>query len=259
MTRLLVDMFILLAFAALLWVFHLYSRLLTDLVLLSIWLSFTLIITSGLVWRGRLRRRSFLAVYIAAESSLQQLLRGGLLMILSKLLLAMILAMLLIIVLIRSAQPSVWIVLIMVAPLLVLLRTGVQDVFKAHVSPIYRSEFSLRISLPLMGIPLIALLIYLSMYRSYPDFTAISLERAVWHMVEQEQARSETLLTGLQIAAASDALRLWLAQQLLPMLGVPLFQWLGWLLIFVRETVFVWSYLLLCQGVLLGVNRHVRS
>jgi len=259
MTRLLVDMLLLLAFAALLWVFHLYSRLLTDLALFTIWLAFTVIITGGLVWRSRLRRRSFLAVYVAAESPLQQLLRGGLLMILSQLLLAMMLALWLIVVLIRSTPPSVWMVLILTAPLLVLLRSGLQEVFKAHVSPIYRSEFSLRLSLPLMGIPLLAILIYLSMHRSYPDFTAISLERAVWHTVEQEQARSETLLTGLQIAAASDALHLWLAQQLLPMLGIPLFQWLGWLLVFVRETVFVWSYLLLCQGVLLGVNRHVRS
>lgn len=259
MTRLLVDMLLLMAMAALLWVFHLYSRLFTDLMLVTIWLTLTVTITGGLVWRGRLRRRSFLAVYIAAESPLQQLLRGGLLMILSKSLLAIMLALLLIVVLIRNTQPAVWVVLILAAPLLVLLRTGLQEVFKTHVSPLYLSEFSLRVSLILLGIPLVVLLIYLSMYRSYPDFTAVSLERAVWHMVEQEQARSEALLLGLQIAAASDALRLWLAQQLLPMLGIPLFQWLGWLLVFVREAVFVWSYLLLCQGVLLGVNRHVRS
>jgi hypothetical protein len=259
MIRLLVDMLLLLAMAALLWVFHLYSRLLTDPVLVTIWLAVTVTIAGGLVWRGRLRRRSFLTVYIAAQSPLQRLLRGGLLMILSQLLLAMILALLLMVVLIRSTQSPIWIVLMLAAPLLVVLRSGLQEAFKNHVSPLYRSEFSLRLSLIGLGIPLVALLIYLSMVRSYPDFTAVSLERAVWHLVEQEQARSETLLMGLQIAAASDALRLWLAQQLLPMLGIPLFQWLGWLLVFVREAVFVWSYLLLCQGVLLGVNRHVRS
>ena len=259
MIRLFNEMLLLLAVAALLWVFHLYSRLLPDSVLLIIWLILTMTIAGGLIWRARLRRRSFLAVYVTAQSPLQHLLRGGLLMILSKALLALILALLLMLVLIRSTQPSTWILLMLAAPLLAVVRSSVQEAFKNHVNPGYLPEFSLRLSLMLLGMPVLVLLIYLSMLSSYPDFTAVSLERAVWHLVEQEQARSNTLLTGLQIAAATDALRLWLAQQLLPALGLPLFQWLGWLLVFVREALFVWSYLLVCQGVLLGVNRHVRS
>jgi hypothetical protein len=259
MIRLLTDMLLLLATAGALWLFHLYSRVLPEQALIIVWLIITGLIAAALFWRSRLRRQSFLTVYIASNSPLQHLLRGGMLMFLSKLLLAAVLALVLITLLVRIRQSSVWIILITSAPLLVLVRSCVQNVFKHHVSPRYAMEFSLRTSMALLGIPLLALLIYLAMTGTYPDFTAVSLERAVWHMVEREQARSGILQLGLQLAAASEALRLWLAQQLLPMLGAPVFQWLGWLLVFVREMVFVWSYLLLCQGVLLGVNRHVRS
>ncbi len=106
--------------------------------------------------------------------------------------------------------------------------------------------------------PLLAWLVWQSLQTSHMDFQGVSLERAVWHLAGQEQARSEVLLAVLQFAAASEALRLWLAQQLLPALQLPLYQGLAWSLVFVREVLFVWSYLLLLQGVLLGVMANDR-
>ena len=259
MTRLLRDMLLLLALAASLWVIHLYGRMLGSEALLVIWLLLAAIIAGGLVWRRRIRRRGFLAVYIAPASPLQRLLRGGLLMVIAQGLIALALALVLLVALVRTGERFVWVVLILAAPLLPLLRALVRRRFAAHVSSLYLPEFSLRLAVPWLGVPLLAVLVYAAMQRSYPDFTAVTLDRAAWHLVEQEHARSEVLLVLLQIAAASEALRLWLAQQLLPALGLPLFQWLGWLLVFVRETLFVWSYLLLCQGLLLGVSRDARS
>jgi hypothetical protein len=51
-------------------------------------------------------------------------------------------------------------------------------------------------------------------------------------------------------------LRLWLAQQLMPQPGASLGQALGWLAVLAEEVLFVWSYLLLCSGVLLGATRR---
>jgi hypothetical protein len=62
----------------------------------------------------------------------------------------------------------------------------------------------------------------------------------------------------LQAAAAKDALRLWLAQQLMPQPGASLAELLGWLLVIAEEGLFVWSYLLVCNGLLIGVNADVR-
>lgn len=215
-------------------------------------------IAGTLVWRRRVRRRAFLMVYIAAGSPLQRLLRGGVLMTLSRSVLAALLALTLLLAAVRIDNPTVWVVLIIAAPLFAFMRAIIQTRFASDVSAAYRSEFSLRTSLLLSGPLLLVLLLFLTLQQNYPAFNGVSLEQALWHMVEQEQARSEQLLLLLQIAAAGDGLRLWLAQQLLPALQLPLFLWLGWVLVFVQETLFVWSLLLLQQGVLLGVNRELR-
>ncbi len=252
------DMLVLLATTTLLWLFHLYSRVLPGWVLLCVWAILFVAIASVLVWRRRVRRRAFLAVYIAADSPLQRVLRGGVIMTLSQAVLAALLALTLLLAAVRVKSATVWIVLIIAAPLFALLRAVIYTRFSAHVSAAYQSEFSLRTTLLLLGPLLLIVLLGLALQQNYPDFNAASLEQALWHVVEQEQALSSQLLLLLQVAAAGDGLRLWLAQQLLPALQLPVFLWLGWILVFVQETLFVWSLLLLQQGVLLGVNRELR-
>ena len=109
------------------------------------------------------------------------------------------------------------------------------------------------------GAALVAAGVLLALQRSYPDFAGVGLERAVWHLVDQEQARSGILLALLQGLAAADGLRLWLAQQLLPVPGTSAWQLLGWAVVLAEETLFVWSYLLLAHGVLTGVGAHDRG
>jgi hypothetical protein len=253
------DMLLMLGAAALLWVLHLYARVMAEETLLGVWAVGTVLIAGAFWWRRRIRRRAFLSVYIAQTSFLQRLLRGGLLMAILQLPAALLLAAFLLLSLVRLDEPAAWVVLILAAPTLVLLRHAISLAAVPHLSTAYRPEASLRLTLPLLGLPLLVILILLALQRSYPDFSGVGLERAVWHVVAQEQARSEWLLTGLQIAAAGEALRLWLAQQLLPALPIPLLQWFGWIVVFVREALFVWSYLLLMQGFLLGGSAHVRS
>src|SRR5690606_28882201 len=89
----------------------------------------------------------------------------------------------------------------------------------------------------------------LAYLQRYPDFSAVSLEQAVWHLVSLQQARSEATLAVLQGAAAAEGVRLWLAQQLLPTPAESLWQALGWVLLLAQEALFIWSYLLACRGI----------
>ena len=45
----------------------------------------------------------------------------------------------------------------------------------------------------------------------------------------------------------------------MPAPGTSLAQALGWLLVLAEEALFVWSYLLTCNGVLIGMKRNDRG
>src|SRR5690606_22333161 len=125
-----------------------------------------------------------------------------------------------------------------------------------HANPALSAELAWRLSSVVVGCLLLVLLTVLAYRQDYPDFSAVSLPQVVLHLVGQQHARSAATLTRLQVAAVAEALRLWLAQQLLPDPASSLWQALGWLWLLAQEALFVWSYLLACRGmVVLGGQR----
>jgi hypothetical protein len=240
------------------WAFHLFARTLPTAGLAVVWGVFTLAIAAGLFWRARIRRRAFLRAYVIPASPLARWLRGGWLLALRQLLLAGMLALLLAVALIRT-PPPVWLVLLAGVPVLALMQALVRRALNDHVNAGYLPELSWRICIFVVGIAMFAAVTALAVHRSYPDFSMVTLERAVWHLADQETARSDAALTLLQMAAAKDGARLWLAQQLMPAPGVSLVQLAGWLVVVAEQALFVWSYLLMCNGILIGVNARDRA
>jgi hypothetical protein len=240
------------------WVFHLFGRTLPTAALGAVWAALALAIASGLFWRARIRRRAFLRAYVAPASPLVHWLRGGWLLALRQLLLAGLLALLLAVALVRTTAP-VWLVLLASVPVLTVLQALVRRGLAAHVNAGYLPELSWRICIGVVGAAMFAAVTTLAVRQAYPDFSAVSLERAVWHLADQETARSELALGLLQMAAAKDGARLWLAQQLLPAPGVSLAQLAGWLVVVAEQALFVWSYLLMCNGILIAMNARDRA
>jgi hypothetical protein len=248
------DMLCLLGATTLAWGFHIYARVLPTVVLIAAWGLFTALIATALFRRARIRRRAFLAVYVAAESPLQQWLRGGTLLALRPVLLGAVLALLLMVALARVGDDRVWMALIAGVPALMLLRTWLSRRLARHAGALHLPILSWRLAAVLVGGVLTVLLVLLAYHQAYPDFAGVSLERAVWHLVDREHARSAAAQVLLQAAAAKDGLRLWLAQQLMPAPATSLVHGLGWLLVLAEEGLFVWSYLLLGHGILIGAG-----
>jgi hypothetical protein len=144
-------------------------------------------------------------------------------------------------------------------PVLVLSRAWLAGRLAGHAGALYLPILSWRLAAAAVGGLLAALLVLLAFHQAYPDFAGVSLERAVWHMVDREQARSGPAQALLQLAAAKDGLRLWLAQQFMPAPATSLAQALGWLLVLAEEGLFVWSYLLMGHGVLIGAGSIDRA
>ncbi|MEX2497131.1 MAG: hypothetical protein WD448_13630 [Woeseia sp.] len=253
------NMLCLLVLTAALWLFHMYGRTLPTAALVAVWAALTAAIAAALFWRSRIRRRAFLAAYIAPASPLQRWLRGGWLLGLRQVLLGSVLALVLAVALVRLDSIGIWIVLIGLAPALVLVERLLRRSLAMHVSRSYLPELTWRLSLLMVGVVVVVLLVVLAFHQAHPDFSGVNLERAVWHLVDQEQARSPAGYTLLQMAAATEGLRLWLAQQLMPQPGASLLQLLGWLLVLAEEALFVWSYLLVCNAVLIGVSADDRA
>lgn len=238
----------LLLLSAGLWLLHLYARVLPTEVIVGAWFVLALLIARGLFLRARVRRRVWLSAYFHAMSPLQLLLRGGVFMALVQAVLAAALAVALLSGLIRGTDRFIWMLLGGAAILLPLLNALIQRLCRNHASALFLPELGWRIASVVVGVLLLIGLTWYGYQQLYPDFSDVTLEQAVWHMVGLQQARSGLALTLLQMAAAGDGLRLWLAEQLLPTPGVSSWQALGWLILLAQKALFVWSYLLLCRG-----------
>jgi hypothetical protein len=248
------DALALLGVTGLSWAFHLYTRVLPTSGVIACWVIFTALAAAGLWRQGRVRRQAFLAAYVAGGSPLQRMLRGGPLMAARALLLGGMLAVALMLSLARIDDVRVWLALIATPPALVLLRAWLHRRIGAHASPVFLPLLSWRAGAFIIGAALVVLLAWLALDRAYPDFTGVSLERAVWHMVDREVARSAPWEATLQGMAAADGLRLWLAQQLMPAPGASALQLFGWLLVLAQQALFTWSYLLCGYGVLAAIG-----
>jgi len=248
----------LLGLVTLLWLLFLYARVWTTPVALGVWLVLTALVARGLFLRARLRRRAWLQMYLHPGSTLVSRLGGGPVLLVLQTVLAAALALLLMVTMAGSSNPLMWFWLIGSALLLPLLARGFERVLAAHANPALLAELAWRLSSVVVGVGLLLIFTLQAYVHNYPDFTAVTLEQAVWHLVNQQQARSEATLAVLQGAAAAEGVRLWLAQQLLPTPAGSLWQALGWALLLAQEALFVWSYLLACRGIVLMATAQGR-
>lgn len=250
------DMLALLALTGAARLVHVYGRTLPDAAAAAVWAALAVLIATALFRRARIRRGAFLAAYVRSASPLARRLRGGWLMAARAGVLGAGLALVLAVALIRLADARAWIVLVASVPVLVLVHRVLRRALAPHVSPAYAPELAWRLTAAAVGALMLGALVALAFHRAQPELGAVSLEQAVWHFADQERARSGAAQILLQMAAAKDGLRLWLAQQLMPVPGASLVQGLGWLIVLAQEAVFVWSYLQLGSAVLIGVKRH---
>lgn len=251
-------LFALLVLTAALWLLNVFGRTLPTPALILAWLAATGAIGTALFRRARIRRAAFLAAYVRTGSTLQRRLAGGPLLAARCALVAAAVAILLLTALIRLEDRAAWIVLVACAPLLVATHALAARALAQHSSSAYLPEIAWRVTALLVGAAMVAALVWLAFHRAQPDFGQATLEQAVWHLVDAERARSGPAEALLQAAAAKDALRLWLAQQLMPSPGASLTQAAGWLIVLAEEALFVWSYLSLCSATLLGAPRDDR-
>jgi len=239
------------ATSGLLWLFHHYARVLDTAYLMAICLAVALLLLLALWWRARLQRQVLLLAHVQAGSPLQRWMRGGFLMALLRLPLAMVLAPLLLVTLVRMDDSGVWLLLVLAAPALVLLRAFLHARLVNHAREPYLTLLLWRMGSAVLFLVLLAAVIALSITGDWPDFQAATLEQAIWHMADREVARSVPLQDLLQLFAGMDGLRLWLAQQVLPTLPLDrLLLLVGWALVFAKNALFVWSYALVLHAVL---------
>jgi hypothetical protein len=242
----------LLAVTAGLWLLNVFGRTLPTAALAALWIVVTLAIGAGLQRRARIRREVLLGAYLRPGSGLRRRLRGGWLMAAVSAALGALLAIGLLVAVLRLDDRAAWTLLVASAPALVLLHGFLQRALTPHASPAYLPELAWWLAAAAVGALLVAGLVWLGFHRTYPELAGATLEQAVWHLADAERARSTVAQNLLELAAAKDGLVLWLAQQLVPEPGASLADAAGWLVLLGEETLFVWSYLVLCSAVLLG-------
>lgn len=247
---LLKQMLAMLVMTAALWGALLFARVVTTPVLVLLWLSCAALLGMGLWHRAKRRRRVWLNAYLLEHSVLTVGLRGGLLMALWQACLALSLTLFLLLLLIRNDAAALWPALLVAALALPPLSYAAERILRAHFVPLYRHELASHAAVSIIALVLCGYVLWFAYNESYPELQALSLEQAVWSRVLLQEARSPALQLLLELAAAVDGASLWLAQRLLPAPAQSLWQGLGWILLLARDALFVWSYMLLCRGVL---------
>ena len=240
--------------ALLLALLHLYGRVLPQPALLAVWLLLAGALAAGGFIRLRLRRRVFLQAYVYSASPLRRWLRGGPLQLCWQAVLALLLSAVLLVALVRLREPAHGLLLALgllaLAPLYALTASGLGR----HVAAGYLPEMAWRLTQALLFFLLLALLSALALWQPQPALASVSLDRALWHFIDAEQARSDLLLRLLQLAALFEGLRLWLGQQLIPVLQWQALTLLAWGLVLAQQALVVWAWLRLGTATLLLVD-----
>ena len=256
MTALARPMLALLALAAGAWLVHLVGRALPTWGSAIAWLGLAAPIAVGAARRRRLRCAAFREAYLAPEGALATRFRGRALTYVRAGVLGGILGLVLYAALVRLEDEAAWTVLVIGAPASAAVFALWRRALAGQLAARYLPEIAWRLTVVVVGLAMAAALVALAFHRPYPDVGDVDLERAIWHFVDQERARSAPAQLLLQLAGVKDGLRLWLAQQLMPQPGLSAAQALGWLIVLAEEAVFVWSYLSFLCPVLIGSTKH---
>jgi hypothetical protein len=248
------DMLWLLPVPVLLILLSRVGLVLTDMAVVGLVLGVSVFMTAGIWLRSIVRRRIFLAGALRAESPWYRWLRGGPLLALLGLLTAIPLATILAVATVRVSDPHLLLGIVLNVPLLVLLREFWHQRLACHAVPRFRPILALRLALTVNLVLLTLTLAVASLFRSYPEFSGLTLVEAMLSEVGRQEAASALLQALMQLAAAKDAAAWWLGQQVLPGAIEPGLQVAGWMLLLATDVLVVWSYLLICASVLTLVH-----
>lgn len=227
---------------------HLLPRLATGYVLLA-WGALWLPLLALLFLRRRVARRVWLTGYLRDGSPWFGRLRGGPLMLLGQALVAGLLALALLSALARGVSASTWMVLVLCVPLWALGWRALARYLERHVAPRYLAPITGDVLRRIGGVVLLLVLATWALWQPYPDLGGVTLYEAVRFFAARQQAESVPLRHLLEVAAALDGGRHWLAQHWLDGLPGLALQLAAWLVVLVQEWLFVWPFLLLCQAV----------
>jgi hypothetical protein len=240
--------------AALLSMGRLLARMSDGHVLIS-WVLLWLPLLALLFWRRRMARRAWLRVHLQEGSPWSARLRGGVLMLLGQTLVSGALALALLISLARGIPASTWIVMVLFVPVWAKAWSGLGRALTRHASREFLSLTTARILVWLSGTVLLLGLATWTLWQPFPDLGEVTLYEAVRHFAARQDAESLVLQRLLELSAALDGARHWLAQHWLS--GLPtLARFIAWMVVLVQEWLFVWPYLLLCQALSHVICRH---
>lgn len=241
--------------AALLLVARLLPRL-SDVPVLITWALLWLPLLALLFWRRRMARRAWLMVHLNQGSPWSARLRGGVVMLLGQALISGALALALLIALTRGIAPVTWITLVLFVPVWVKAWSLLGRYLRSHASAEFLPLTAARVLVWVSATVLLLGLATRALWQPVPDLGEVTLYEAIRHFTASQEAQSALLQHLLTFAAALDGTRHWLAQHWLE--GVPglALQLLAWLVILVREWLFVWPCLLLCEGLSHVVYGH---
>jgi hypothetical protein len=207
-------------------------------------------------WRQRLARRAWLRVYLLDESPWSTRLRGGVLMLAGQALVSAVLAVTLMVSLARGVPAATWIVLVLLVPLWAKAWSGLGRYLRRHASAEFLPLVSARLLVRLTAGVLLIGLATRGLWQPVADLGQVTLYEAVRHFSSLQAAESPRLERLLVITATLDGTRLWVLQRWVDGLPGGVLQLLAWMLVLIREWLFIWPWLLLCEAVSHVVYRH---
>lgn len=201
-----------------------------------------------LFWRARVRRRAFRDFYLAPDSRWHAWIRGGVVMLLTRLAVALAFALLLLIGLARAESRAFWIALLVAALLWPFSYALVLRHIERQASERFHRLLATRLHLLTWFSVLLLVLVAAAFFAPVPDVRGLSLDDAVLRFTAGAPAHSQVLDWGLVASEGLRALPHWLIQNLGAGLPGQTLAVLAWSLVLLREWLFAWPLLLLLQA-----------
>lgn len=213
----------------------------------ALWLTLALPIAYTLFWKFRQRRRALLTGYFYSDSPVPRLLKGGLFMFIPAVLLALILSLSLLLALSREDKEFIWLAFAAIMPFWVLSHSWLRARLKNQAKRHCLSYVTGQILFWLWGLLLLLFLVRFSFFVPVADVRDISFTATLEFYAGQAQAKSKFFTEVLAAFSAVDGALLWGVQNLTSDVSSYLVKTLLWGVILLRDWLFVWPLLLLCQ------------
>lgn len=213
----------------------------------AIWLLMALPIAYTLFWKSRQHRLAILTGYFYSDSSVSRLFRGGIFMGLVAVFLGLILSLGLLVATSQAKTESAWLVLALIMPFWVFSHCWLGRYLKNQTKRRCLSYVTGQILFWFWGISLLLLLVGQSFFVPVADLKGVDFWATLDFYSGQVEAQSGAYKEILALLASLDGAVLWGAQNLVGDVSSRFAKTLLWFVVFFRDWLFVWPFLLLCQ------------